>query len=75
MIILINYFFSELLSCYPVTDKSQQKSTKPGKEFLYYIELLLTANPKSGNHSNARRPKVRCQNDDMANKASRHVNS
>jgi vacuolar protein sorting-associated protein 13D len=69
----VNFLFSELLSCHPVS--VYPENTK-SKKLHHYIELCLTLPSKSLTPSApemVKRPRVRCQSEEIAQKASRHV--
>lgn len=60
--------FSELVSCNPVTvDNASTSSGHKSKRVQHYIELYLNL------HDVVKRPRVRCINEEMALRASRHV--
>lgn len=64
-----NFVRSELVSCNPVTvdNNASTSSGHKSKRVQYYIELYLNL------HDVVKRPRVRCINEEMAQKASRHV--
>ncbi|GAB0099028.1 Vacuolar protein sorting-associated protein 13D [Sergentomyia squamirostris] len=77
--IIFTYHLSDLLSCHPVcvnVDQGHHKSKKIPQ--THYIELGLTVTTKSPTMStvqeNVKRPRVRCQSEDIAQRASRHIN-
>ncbi|XP_031630682.1 vacuolar protein sorting-associated protein 13D isoform X2 [Contarinia nasturtii] len=59
--VILSYHLSELMSCRPV-NKSQSKRGQ------HYIELCLNLQDA------VKRPLVRCSNEEMAQRASRHIN-
>lgn len=69
---LLAFFFivrSELVTCNPVTvDNASTSSGHKSKRVQHYIELYLSL------HDVVKRPRVRCINEEMAQRASRHVN-
>lgn len=67
--------FSELISCYPVSVNVAPTGHKT-KKFQYYIELCLSLSAKSLNYSGhevVKRPRVRCQTEEMSQRAAHHV--
>lgn len=77
--------FSELISCHPVTMDGNEvvgakaattTSGNKSKRLHNYIELCLTVTSKSMTTTTQeaiKKPKVRCQSEEMAQSASRHV--
>lgn len=78
--------FSELLSCHPVIVTTTTDGHKL-KHPQHYIELCLTITNSTktmpytssgtggiGGHEMVKRPRVRCQTEEMSQRASRHVN-
>jgi vacuolar protein sorting-associated protein 13D len=68
-LIVFSYHMSELISCQPIVE------TQKGKK-LHYIELCLTLSSKPltpGAPEMVKRPRVRCQNEDVAKKVAQHV--
>lgn len=66
---------SELISCHPVSVNMASEGHKT-KKFQHYIELCLSLPSKSINYSGhevVKRPRVRCQTEEMSQRASRHV--
>lgn len=70
--VMVSYHLSELISCKPVTVSNSNSKTKT----KHYIEFALST-PKSsltsGGQEIGKKPRVRCQNEEIAQKASRHV--
>lgn len=68
-------FFSELISCHPVSVNVAGEGHKT-KKYQHYIELCLSLPSKvnySGGHEVVKRPRVLCQTEEMSQRASRHV--
>lgn len=59
------------MSCNAVSPQSKQNSTS--NERFYYIELCLALSTKSVGQEMVKRPLVRCQSEEMATRACRHV--
>lgn len=71
--IILSYNLSELITCRPVSVNIEGHKTK---KLQHYIELCLSIPSKSmqtSGHEVVKRPRVRCQTEEMAQKASRHV--
>lgn len=63
-------FYSELISCHPVSVKNGGTSEgHKSKRAQHYIELCLNVQDA------VKRPRVRCSNEEMAQRAARHVSS
>lgn len=60
-------FFSELVSCHPVSVNNSLSDGHKSKRTQHYIELCLKLQDA------VKRPRVRCLSEEMSQKASRHV--
>lgn len=71
--VVCSYHLSEVVSCHPVSVSASPDNPK-SKKLYYYIEFCL-ATPSNSLTPNAqvKRPRVKCQNEEMAQLASRHV--
>lgn len=77
--VIFTYHLGELISCQPIAvtpspTEASSSSSKP--KILHYIELCLSLPSKSLTPSApemVKRPRVRCQNEETAQKAARHV--
>lgn len=58
---------SELVSCHAVSANNNTSESHKSKRAPYYIELCLNLQDV------VKRPRVRCSNEEMAEKAARHV--
>uniref|UniRef100_A0A7G3B8M2 Putative vacuolar-sorting-associated 13 protein c-terminal n=2 Tax=Lutzomyia longipalpis TaxID=7200 RepID=A0A7G3B8M2_LUTLO len=78
--IIFTYHLSDLLSCHPVSVTADPGGHHKSKktQHNHYIELGLTVTTRSATMSavqeNVKRPRVRCQSEDIAQRASRHIN-
>uniref|UniRef100_A0AAG5DF63 UBA domain-containing protein n=1 Tax=Anopheles atroparvus TaxID=41427 RepID=A0AAG5DF63_ANOAO len=78
--IVFNYPMSEIISCQPliVAPPSTERGPAAGRKPLTYIEFCLSLPSKSSLTPSApemvKRPRVRCQNEEMAKKICYHVN-
>ncbi|XP_059608662.1 intermembrane lipid transfer protein Vps13D [Phlebotomus argentipes] len=77
--IIFTYHLSDLLSCHPVSVNAEVGHHKSKKvQQNHYIELGLTVTTRSPTttsvQENVKRPRVRCQSEDIAQRASRHIN-
>lgn len=73
--VIFSYNLSEIVSCEPVVVENRDNSHSKQKS-QHYIELALSLPSKSLTPSApemVRRPRVRCQNEEIAQKATRHV--
>lgn len=78
--VIFTYPLGELVSCQPVamtaSPNEEKSSSKREPRVLHYIELCLSLPSKSLTPSApemVKRPRVRCQNEEIAQKASRSV--
>lgn len=60
-------FCSELMSCHPILANNNPSDNHKSKRPQHYIELCLNLQDA------VKRPLVRCSNEEMAQRASRHV--
>ncbi|KAJ6645642.1 Vacuolar protein sorting-associated protein 13D [Pseudolycoriella hygida] len=73
---ILTHHLSELISCHPVSVNVAPTGHKT-KKFQYYIELCLSLSSKSLNYSGhevLKRPRVRCQTEEMSQRAAHHIN-
>ncbi|XP_055378948.1 intermembrane lipid transfer protein Vps13D [Condylostylus longicornis] len=66
--IILQFHLKEVLSCHPVTVNKNEGDAKKIKRAQYYVEI------SSNVPNQSKRPRVRCQTEEMAEKASRQIN-
>lgn len=71
--VVCSYHLSEVVSCHPVSVPVNPENPK-SRKLHYYIEFCLTTPSKSITpNAQIKRPRVKCQSEEMAQIASRHV--
>lgn len=78
--VMISYNLSELITCRHIevsTESSSSHSSNAGPKKTYYIELCLSLPSKTSLTPSApemvKRPRVKCQNEEVAKRAERYV--
>ncbi|XP_037024186.1 vacuolar protein sorting-associated protein 13D isoform X2 [Bradysia coprophila] len=72
---VLTHHLSELISCYPVSVNVAPTGHKT--KYQFYIELCLSLTSKSLNYAGqevVKRPRVRCQSEEMSQRAAHHIN-
>uniref|UniRef100_A0A336MDN8 CSON015545 protein n=1 Tax=Culicoides sonorensis TaxID=179676 RepID=A0A336MDN8_CULSO len=71
--VVCSYHLSEVVSCHPVSVPPIENPKS--KKLCHYIEFCLTSPSKSITpNAQVKRPRVKCQSEEMAQIASRHIN-